>query len=324
MDKDFIYLIRNAINLSNDKLMNCHNVSEDSGQFFWLYPFTTENINGYIDMFDLKDKSLLTVGSSGDQAINAILKDCKYITVLDVNPFTKYYFNLKKAALLTLTYEEFCRFFCYIDYPKVFKYNFSAFNLDSYNKLKEVLKNIDEESFLFWDTLFDVCKVNNVRRKLFSSDEDRVSVVKGMITYLKNESNFNETKIKIKNINPKFIKGDIFKTKLEKTYDNIWLSNIGNYYSLEEIKNLIEKLDNNLNMNGKMLMCYLYRTTKNTKYNKDWDPIYNIEKVYEIMGNYITYFESFIGVYGLKFEEEKMKDSTLIYQKKKAGEVCKK
>ena len=317
MDRDFIYLIRNAINLSNDRLMNCYNVAEDSGRFFWIYPFTTENINGYIDLFNLKDKSLLTVGSSGDQAINAILKDCKDITILDINPFTKYYFNLKKSALLTLSYEEFCKFFCYVDYPKVFKYNFSAFNNDSYNKLKEVLNEIDVESYLFWDTLFDVCKPNKVRKKLFSNDEDRVSVVKGMNTYLKDENNFNNTKLKIKNINPKFIKGDIFKIKFEKTYDNIWLSNIGNYYSLEEIKNLIEKLDNNLNINGKMLICYLYQTKRDTKYIEDWDPIYNLDETFKVLGNYITSFESFVGVRGLIFQEERMKDSSLIYQKRK-------
>lgn len=317
MDKDFIYLIRNAINLSNDKLMNCHNISEDSGQFFWIYPFTTENINGYIDMFDLKDKALLTVGSSGDQAINAILKDCKDITLLDINPFTKYYFNLKKAGLLTLNYEEFCKFFCYVDYPKVFKYNLESFNYNSYIKLKEVLKNIDEDSYLFWDTLFDVCKENDVRKKLFSSDEERVSVVKQMNTYLKNESNFNETKIKIKNINPMFINGDIFKIKLEKTYDNIFLSNIGTYYSLEDTRKLIEKLDNKLNINGKMLICYLYQTKRDTKYIEGWDPIYNLDETFKALVDYITSFESFVGVRGLKFEDENMKDSVLIYQKRK-------
>ncbi|MBQ2947284.1 MAG: DUF3419 family protein [Bacilli bacterium] len=317
MDKDFIYLIRNAINLSNDKVMNCHDVAEDSGRFFWIYPFTTENISGYIDLFDLKYKSLLTVGSSGDQAINAILKDCKDITVLDVNPFTKYYFDLKKAALLTLNYEEFCRFFCYIDYPKVFKYNDDAFNYDSYKKLKSLLNEIDDESYLFWDTLFDVCKEHIVRKKLFANDEERVSVIKGMNIYLKDESNFNETKIKIKSISPKFIKGDIFKLKLEKTYDNIWLSNIGCYYSLEDTRKLVEKLDNNLNINGKMLMCYLYQTKSDTKYMEGWDPIYNLDETFKVLGNFITFFETFLGVQGLKFEEEKMKDSTLIYQKKK-------
>ena len=298
-------------------MMNCDEVLEEAGKFFWIYPFTTENINGYIDMFDLKDKTLLTTGSSGDQAINAILKDCKDITVIDVNPFTKYYFNLKKAALLTLDYEEFCRFFCYIDYPNVFKYNNEAFNYESYIRLKELLKELDEESFLFWDTLFDVCKANDVRKKLFEHDEERLSVVKGMNLYLKDEDMFNKSKIKIKNINPKFIKGDIFKTKLERNYDNIFLSNIGTYHSLEDNKLLLDKLINNLNDNGKMLMCYLYKTVRDTKYREEWDPIYNLDKTFEVLENYITYFESFQGTQGLRFEDENMKDSVIIYQKRK-------
>ena len=85
MDKEFYLLIRRALGRAKGKL-----VTIDADRFSWIYPFTTENINGYIDMFDLKDKSLFTVGSSGDQAINAILKGCKDITVLDINPFTKY------------------------------------------------------------------------------------------------------------------------------------------------------------------------------------------------------------------------------------------
>lgn len=319
MNKNFILLIRNAINLANDKMMNCHEVSEEAGKFFWIYPFTNENINGYIDMFNLKDKSLLTTGSSGDQAINAILKGCKDITIIDINPFTKYYFNLKKAALLILNYEEFCKFFCYIDYPKVFKYNNEAFNYEGYNKLKELLKEIDEESFMFWDTLFDVCKANDVRKKLFEHDEERLSVVKGMNLYLKDEDMFNKSKIKLKNINPKFIKGDIFKTKLKKSYDNIFLSNIGAYHSPEEFKSLIDKLDLNLNDNGKMMMCYLYRTTRDTIYRDEWDPVYDLEKTFEVLGDYITHFESFTGTQGLKFEDENIKDSVIVYQKKRAN-----
>jgi len=312
MDKDFNLLIIRALGRSKGKF-----VTIDADRFSWIYPFTTENINGYIDLFSLKDKSLLTVGSSGDQAINAILKDCKDITILDINPFTKYYFNLKKAALLTLNYEEFCKFFCYIDYPKVFKYNYDTFNVESYNKLKELLKQLDEQSFVFWDILFKNCNPEDIRKRLFEYDEERLNVVKKMNLYLKDEDTFNKSKIKIKNINPKFIEGNIFKIKLEKTYDNIFLSNIGTYYSLEDDKKLVQKLDNNLNINGKMLMCYLYRTTKDTVYKDEWDPIYDLEKTFKVLEDYITNFESFQGTQGLKFEEENMKDSVLIYQKRK-------
>ena len=312
MDNEFNLLIRRAIGRAQGKL-----VTIDADRFSWIYPFTTENINGYIDMFDLKDKSLLTVGSSGDQVINAILKGCKEITLLDINPFTKYYFNLKKAALLTLNYEEFCKFFCYIDYPKAFKYNYDTFNIGSYNKLNELLKKIDEESFVFWDKLFKFCNHEDIRKRLFEYDEERLSVVKKMNLYLKDEETFNKSKIKIKNINPKFIEGNIFKIKLEKTYDNIFLSNIGAYYLQEEFKSLIDKLSLSLNDNGKMLVCYLYRTTKDTIYRDEWDPIYDLNETFRVLGNYITYFESFQGVQGLKFEDENMKDSVLIYQKRK-------
>ena len=75
-----------------------------------IYNFTTENIDGYIDKFDLKDKSLLTVGSSSDQVLNAFYCGCKDITLMDINPYIKEYFYLKKAAIITLDYEDFFKF----------------------------------------------------------------------------------------------------------------------------------------------------------------------------------------------------------------------
>lgn len=69
---------------------------DECGIFGRIYPFTTENIAGYINLFNLDNKSLLTVGSSGDQVINASLFNCQDQTVIDINPFTRYYFYLKK------------------------------------------------------------------------------------------------------------------------------------------------------------------------------------------------------------------------------------
>ena len=99
-----------------------------------IYPFTTENIAGYIDYFDLQDKSLLTVGSSGDQIINAAFKGAKDITLLDINPYAKYYYYLKAAGILELNPTDFNEFFRYNDYPKVFKYNKKVFDKASYKK----------------------------------------------------------------------------------------------------------------------------------------------------------------------------------------------
>ena len=94
------------------KVMNKRNYRFRT-DFSKIYPFTTENIDGYMPYFKLKDRSLLTVGSSGDQVINAIFAGCKDITVIDICPFTKEYYELKKAALLSLSREEFMRLLTY-------------------------------------------------------------------------------------------------------------------------------------------------------------------------------------------------------------------
>ena len=120
---------------------------------------------------------------------------------------------------------------------------------------------------------------------------------------------------KIKNINPKFINGDIKNIKLERNYDNIWLSNLGQYLEIEELKKIIDNLLSNLNEEGKMLVCYLYQTTKDTKYQNEWAKIYNLKEVYKELKAYALELESFIGVRGIMFDSKKMKDSILVYKK---------
>ena len=117
--------------------------------FYQIYPFATENISGYINEFELKNKSLLTVGSSGDQAINAILYGCQDISVLDVNPYTKFYYYLKISSILNLELEEFMTFLRFKDYPNVFKDNNFVFNKELYNKVKSTLRLLNYESYLF-------------------------------------------------------------------------------------------------------------------------------------------------------------------------------
>lgn len=330
MDEQLNLLIEKIVKLSSSltsgeitKLLATDKDIKEINGFFLTYPFTTENISGYIDLFDLKNKSLLTVGSSGDQAVNAILKGCKDVTILDINPFVKYYFYLKKAGILTLSYSEFLKFFCY-RYYNYLEHNSDAFNLESYNKLKETLKELDEESFLFWDTVFNKCNGNVVRRAMFKYDEVGLRVVKKVNPYLKNRFSFQKTKFKIANINPKFISGDIFKTKLHRTYDNIFLSNIAAYNTQEKLKKLVEELSINLNEEGKLLICYLYDTIKDTPYMNEWPEIYDMDKFNKLFAEYISSFDSFQGVNNIRYFDRKIKDSVVTYKKKKVEEVCKK
>ena len=284
--------------------------------FSIVYPFTTENISGYIEKFDLNNKSLLTVGSSGDQVINASLFNCKEQTVIDICPYTKFYFYLKKSAIMTFNYQEYFDFFCYNDYLNFCKKNKLVFEKKKYDKLKSILILLDFESFLFWDEVFSIYDSLTVRGNLFSDDEDRSFVLKNMNLYMRNEYFFKNVKKSIRDINPKFIIGDIFYVKIEGVYDNIWLSNIGKYYKIQEFKILIDKLDNNLSENGKMLICYLYNTTIKNIYDKGYDNIYNLMKTYDLLVDYITSMETFCGVRGIIFNDENIdKDSILVYKK---------
>ena len=101
---------------------------------------------------------------------------------------------------------------------------------------------------------------------MFEYDEDNKEVLKKINLYLNNKNMYDNCKKKIKNINPKFIIGDIKNIKLERNYDNIWLSNLGQYLEINELKKIIDNLFSNLNEEGKMLVCYLYQTIKDTKY----------------------------------------------------------
>ena len=102
--------------------------------FQMLYPFTTENISGYINNFDLSNKTLLTVGSSGDQIINGSLFDSRDIVNLDICPYAKFYIYLKISCLLELNKNQFLNFLSYK--YKTFKDNNSAFDNNIYKKIK--------------------------------------------------------------------------------------------------------------------------------------------------------------------------------------------
>ena len=284
--------------------------------FSRLYPFTTENISGYIDKFDLNGKSLLTVGSSGDQVINASLFNCVDQTVVDICPYTKFYFYLKKACILSFSLKEFMDFFCYNDYPKFCHDNKDVFSKEKFEGVKDLIRVLDYESYLFWDEVFSLYKPEKVRRELFSSDEDRSFVLQGMNLYMKDEEAFSKAKVKIRGINPKFICEDIFKVNLNRTYDNVFLSNIGLYCGIDRLKELVGRLEPYVD--DKMLLCYLYKTEENTKYKKDWSEIYDLKRLKSSLGEYITSFDTFCGVRGILFEDEKYdRDSVLIYEKRR-------
>lgn len=257
-------------------------------EFGKIYTFTTENISGYIDYFDLKNKSLLTVGSSGDQILNAYLKGCRELTLFDLNEFAEVYTHLKIAAIATLNYYEFQTFFFRLGLNEY--ENKEMFSKEIYTKIKPFLKKSNYEAYMFFDEIINNYDKDQIRFSLFNDNEYRNSVIKDFNDYLKNEQNYNTLKSIINDISFKYINGNIFTTKLNEKYDNIFLSNICTYNSLKRLKKLLETLkENNLNLDGSILLGYLWNIGYNSDYYEDnWKEIYKMPVTREVLKDYIT------------------------------------
>ena len=279
-----------------------------------IYSFTTENINGYINHFDLKDKSLLTVGSSSDQVFNAFYNGCRDITLLDKNPYTKEYFYLKKAAIKQLEYKDF---FNFLSFGGNFSLNYKAFHPKI---LKKILPHIEEEKAReFWKNITYFSTTSEIRNKLFTLDNKKVITLKKVNNYLKEEESYNKIKKEIKNFSPKFICTNLYNYQLKRNYDNIFLSNIASFYDLLDTKQVFHNWKEHLNEGGKFLVTYLYDTNKDTKYDSSCYEIYNLKKTLRKFKD--TEIESFPSI--RSYEETFLnnapclEDSILVYTKKK-------
>ena len=294
----------------------CEGMCYYNTEFSRIYSFTTENISGYIDYFDFNNKSLLTVGSSGDQILNAFYNGARDITLFDINKYAKYYIYLKIAAILSLTYKEFeLFFFKYVISP--FDENKYIFSNEIFKKIKDNLRLFDYESYLFFDELFSLYEPIKIRDRLFDDDENRKKVIKGYNKYLKDEEAYNKLKKIIKKISFKYIHGNIFEDNINCKFDNIFLSNLCTITSLEQLKKLLEKLDkNNLNSEGSILLGYLWDMSFDSQYYQDnWQAIYKMPIAKEYLKEYITEFRDIPGWRDILWEEDNKRDLVLIYRK---------
>ena len=286
-------------------------------EFSKIYPFTTENISGYIDYFDFDNKSLLTIGSSGDQVLNAFYNGARDITLFDINEYAKFYVYLKIAAIMSLSYKEFKAFF-FRQGVTPFIRNQHMFSPDLYNKIKDNLRLLDYESFLFFDELFTLYEPTNIRERLFDDDEDRNKVIKGFNNYLKDEMSYNRLKSVIRKISFKYVYGDIFTDDIDRSFDNIILSNLCTIKSIEQLKELLIRLDkNNLNRGGSIQLGYLWDASfDDEEFQDDWKEIYKMPIAKDKLKEFISEVHDVLGSRDILWEENKKRDLVLVYRKK--------
>jgi len=105
------------------------------GRFDSIYPFTTENIAGYMKDLDLTGKKCITVTGSADHILNIVARGGLDVTTFDINSLTEKYMDLKLAALKQLDFKDFVNFLLY-DSKISFDYNIiSSLNMQDDSKM---------------------------------------------------------------------------------------------------------------------------------------------------------------------------------------------
>lgn len=229
-----------------------------------IYKFTNENIGGYYDLLNLKNKEVLTVCSSGDHILEAILRDVKRVDCFDISIFTKYFMNLKLASVLSFDYTQFINYLFNMSNTKIF-------SCSLYENIRYKLTEIDLDSLKFWDNLY-----SNYRGfEIYTSDlfmTNYINISKNNNSYL-NKTKYYILKEKLEkylslNQNILFKQSNIIEISknFKDKYNLIFLSNIAsymddiyrkapetNFYNLitKEIKELLIE-------NGLIEVSYLY------------------------------------------------------------------
>lgn len=190
-------------------------------QWGWkLYSFTTENIAGYINQFDFKNKKILTVAGSGDHILNVILKGGTTINAFDINRSALFYCELKLVMLKELELEQFLNFFM-IDgkYP---------LDYDIYTKYADKLT---KKAKHYFDELYKRFDYNGLNLRLSDVFDNKYDTTENKLRYncYLNTIDYELVKNRLNNVNICFIEGNIKDLQFSHDYDTILLSNISDY-----------------------------------------------------------------------------------------------
>lgn len=265
-----------------------------------IYSFTTENIAGYFEYLDFRNKKVLTVVCSGDHIINAFYKGAEQVCGFDINYLALIFTELKLVALQNLEYEDFLQFFMINGKNNKCK-NKNAMKYTIYKeKLRKLLsKNVAE----YWDIIYENFNNNGYELRnssVFNNKYDNNDIKLNSNLYLKSELDYNIAKEKIKEkeiilINSNYRDMKLLDLPNSNDCDIILMSNISDYikniYNIESnyLKEYIKEIIQNFkNKDNKIVCAYLY-DVENDKYRTEIDnPIYR-KNILNKLG--ITYIE---------------------------------
>lgn len=189
------------------------------GNFDPSYLWTNEDMKLY-PKENLKGKNILTITSSGDHALNAILNGESMIDSFDVNIFSKYVSALKIAMIKKYGYYDFFKRMDWIE-------NMESLNFNSKeNIIDSIREYLSYDEYLFWST-FEYLRINN---KVNFNDVINVygSLKKNAYT---DAFSYNKLKRNLKKAKITYYDSDIMdiEKSVNKKYDRVFLSNVLEY-----------------------------------------------------------------------------------------------
>ncbi len=221
------------------------------------YLWTNENMYLYDDE-DLSDKKILTVTSSGDHALNAVLNGAKKIDSFDINLYSKYISALKIAMIKKYDYIAFLYRVNWIE-------NIGGLNFNAEKNMAEELKEyLTYDEYMFWKTE-EYLRINNkinfydiVNTNLYRN----LNRYNNLCSYKKLRKMLGDVSISYSNFDIKDISDNV-----NQKYDEIYVSNILEFFlsSDKEYKEVMRSLDGILNKKGK-IHGYDFNRNMNAKY----------------------------------------------------------
>lgn len=201
-------------------------------------------------------KRIFSITASSDQILNSILEGSEEIISCDISRWPSYFYELKKAAVFSLTREEYIEFF-------ISEHNeHLVFNDLLYDKLVD---NLSENARKFWDSLFLFFEGEDIYYSpLFSRETLIEKHIINTNPYLQGK-NYDKLRDRLGNVKVSHQVGNIKDIEIsELPYDFVNLSSIIYYsfHDFSEYEQLVERFP--LNENG-IVLTYLYHLREEIK-----------------------------------------------------------
>ncbi len=226
-----------------------------------IYPFTTENLAGYLPGLSLQGKRVLTVSASGDHVLNAWMFGAKDVQAFDLNLASRHYTELKLAALQTLDRRAFIDFFT--------REGDDPLCMGRYQKMRG---RLGEDARAFWDRVYaEAGRGDRLRRSaLFKHYPSKEAQWQRYNPYLQSDEGYALARANAAGKPLDWVQADVsaLPRLTRGPFDVVLLSNVADYTPKGELPaygRMMEALGERLAPRGTVVAAYVYTGPKHSR-----------------------------------------------------------